>query len=136
VAGPHEPTAVGEEELLERLATLRPDGRPIAGTIRGAIGSLRGIESALVVLPTWRTNAPDDVVPAALALAEETGRLAVLLVDAASRGAPPKVCLPEPAVVGLHEALRRAGLEVHRWSAGELLADALDTASLGSEMPA
>jgi uncharacterized protein (DUF58 family) len=136
VAGPHEPAAVGEEELLERLATLQPDGRPIAGTIRGAIGSLRGIESAFVVLPTWRTNAPDDVVPSALTLAEETGRLAVLLVDAASRGAPPKVCLPESAVVGLREALGRAGLDVHRWSAGEPLADALATTLAGEGVPA
>jgi uncharacterized protein (DUF58 family) len=125
VAGPHEPTAVAENELLERLAMLRPDGRPIAETIRGAKGSLRGIESALVVLPTWRANGLDEVVAAALQLAEETGRLAVLLVDAGSRGAPASTCLPEPAVVALLDALHGAGLEVHRWSVAEPLAVAL-----------
>jgi uncharacterized protein (DUF58 family) len=125
VAGPHEPTSVREEELLERLATLRADGRPIADTIRGAMGSLRGIESALVVLPTWRANGLDEVVTPILELAEETGRLTVLLVDAGSRGAPARTCLPEPAVAALRDALRGAGLEVHRWSAGEPLAVAL-----------
>lgn len=125
VAGSPEPIAAGEEELLERLASLRSDGRAIADTIAGAIGSLRGVESAFVVLPTWRENDAAAVVPTLTLLAGETGRLAVLLVDAGSRGAPPAACLPEAGVASLEAALLRSGLEVHRWIAGEPLADVL-----------
>jgi uncharacterized protein (DUF58 family) len=125
VDGDPEPLAAPEQELLERLAALRPGGRTIAETIEGAIGSLRGIESAFVVLPTWRANDAAAVVPALTLLAGETGRVAVLLVDAASRDAPPAACLPEAGVAALEAALLRSGLEVHRWIAGEPLADVL-----------
>jgi hypothetical protein len=82
------------------------------------------MESALLVLPTWRANDLEAVVPAVRDLAEETGRVAVLLVDAATRGVPPEACLPAAAVSALETALAGAGASVYRWFGDELLAEA------------
>ena len=129
-AGTEEPASVGEEELLERLATLRPDGRPVADAIREAGASLPGVESVLVVVPTWRGNGHAELVPAVGALAGDAGRVAVVLVDAVSWGAPQDVCLPEEAVATLEAALGRIGIEVHRWREGQRLADVLEGRSV------
>ena len=129
VAGEEEPVAVGEDELLERLATLRPDGRSAADAIRRAGPALRGVESVLVVLPTWRDNGAAEVVPAVAALASEASRVAVLLVDTVSRGAPPERCLPAAAAAELAAAVARVGVDVHRWEDGDRLADVLQERS-------
>jgi hypothetical protein len=76
------------------------------------------------VLPTWRANALETVVPAVRDLARETGPVAVLLVDAASRGAPAQACLTEPALSRLERGLADAGASVYRWVSGQPLADA------------
>jgi hypothetical protein len=50
--------------------------------------------------------------------------VAVLLVDAATRGAPPEACLPAAALPALEAALAGAGASVYRWLADEPLVDA------------
>jgi uncharacterized protein (DUF58 family) len=115
--------APGEEELLETLALLGPEHHGVAATVRAARGQMNGMDSAFLVLPTWRQNEPKAVGPAVRDLARDAGRIAVLLVDAASRGAPPETCLPETAVSDLERGLVDAGASVYRWVSGESLAD-------------
>jgi uncharacterized protein (DUF58 family) len=117
-------TSPGQDELLDSLAAVEPDGRSVAATCLELRGALGGMESALLVLPTWRANDPEAVIPAVRDLSEETGRVAVLLVDAASRGAPPEACLTAPAISALEAALQAAGASVFRWICDEPLADA------------
>ena len=50
--------------------------------------------------------------------------MAVLLVDAATRGAPPEACLPAAALPDLEAALTGAGASVYRWLADEPLVEA------------
>jgi uncharacterized protein (DUF58 family) len=116
-------TAPGEDELLETLALMGPDRRGVAVTVRAIRGELRGMDSALLVLPTWRQNGLEAVAPAVGDLADEAGRVAVLLVEAGSRGAPPEACLPQAALPGLEWGLVEAGASVYRWVSGEPLAD-------------
>jgi uncharacterized protein (DUF58 family) len=117
-------TSAGEEGLLDSLAAIRPDGWSVVATAAGLRGALNGMESTLLVLPTWRANDLETVVPAVRDLAEETGRVAVLLVDAATRGAPPGACLPAAALSALEAALAGAGAYVYRWLADEPLVEA------------
>jgi uncharacterized protein (DUF58 family) len=117
-------TAPGEDELLETLALMEPDRRGVAVTVRAIRGELRGMDSALLVLPTWRQNGLEAVALAVADLADEAGRVAVLLVEAGSRGAPPEVCLPQAALPDLERGLVEAGASVYRWVSGEPLADA------------
>jgi uncharacterized protein (DUF58 family) len=116
-------TAPGEGELLETLALMGPDRGGVAATIRAIRGELRGMDSAFLVLPTWRQNRLEAVAPAVGELAHEAGRVAVLLVEADSRGAPLEACLPETALSDLERGLTNAGASVYRWVSGEPLAD-------------
>jgi uncharacterized protein (DUF58 family) len=117
-------TSPGEEGLLDALAAIEPDGRTVTATAAELRGALNGMESTLLVLPTWRANDLEAVVPAVRDLAEETGRVAVLLVDAVTRGVPPEACLPAAALSALEAALAGAGASAYRWLADEPLAEA------------
>jgi uncharacterized protein (DUF58 family) len=117
-------TAPREIELLESLAAIVPTGLSIAATAVELRGALGGMENALLVLPTWRANALEIVVPAVRDLARETGPVAVLLVDAASRGAASETCLTDAALSRLERGLAEAGASVYRWVSGQPLADA------------
>lgn len=116
-------TAPGEEELLETLGRTRPTHRHVAVTLGELRGELRGMESALVVLPTWRSNDAGSAAAAILGLAGEIGRVAVLLVDASSREAPPEACLPEDEIAVLRAVLADSGVPVYGWARDEPLAD-------------
>jgi uncharacterized protein (DUF58 family) len=116
-------TAPGEDELLETLALMGPDHQGVAVSVRAIRGELSGTDSAFLVLPTWRQNGLEAVAPAVRDLAHEAGRVAVLLVEADSRGAPPEACLPEAALTDLERGLVDAGASVYRWVSGERLAD-------------
>jgi uncharacterized protein (DUF58 family) len=122
----------GEEEILERLATLQPDGRRLVDALAATTDAVRGVETALVILADWPENAPDEIVPAIVALAAEVGRVTVLLVDAGSRGSPPASRLTETGAHELERRLAAGGVQLHRWAADRPLADAFAVATVPS----
>ena len=92
-------TSPGEEGLLDSLAAIRPDGRSVAATAAELRrrAERHGEHAPGAARPGGRTTSRPSS-PAVRDLAEETGRVAVLLVDAATRGAPPEACLPAAAL--------------------------------------
>ena len=129
VTGNHGDTEVfaraDEREMLERLALVEPS--PDAGTlpslVADAAGSLRGMETAVLVFPTWHANDAEHLAPVVESLA---GHIPVvvavpIVVEAGARvGA-----LRGDRVEGLVQRLRAAGASVHPWRPGTSLTVAL-----------
>ncbi|MDP9329244.1 MAG: DUF58 domain-containing protein [Actinomycetota bacterium] len=117
----------GDGELLERLALLDADSRlPFATLLAGlGGGELRGVETVVLVLPTWRENDSQALTRPVGDLVERFSRVIVLLVDA-SEGSPKTAALSEAAMNEVAEDLTTAGAEVHVWRSGTELADVLD----------
>jgi uncharacterized protein (DUF58 family) len=116
----------GDNELLERLALLEPDPRlPFASLLNGlGGGELRGVETVVLVLPTWRENDSQALTAPVSDLSERFSRVIVLMVDA-SEGSP-KTSLSEAAMNEVAHDLTTAGAEVHVWRSDAELADVLD----------
>lgn len=118
-------TGADEWELLERLALAEPtrNGRGFPALIVDAAASLRGVDTAVLVFPTWQGNDADQLAPAAELLAE---RIAVVVAVPIVLG--PGACkeaLADERVDGLEQRLRAVGAEVHVWRPGASLATAL-----------
>ena len=79
-----------------RWRRSRRKGSSVAATTAELRGALNGMESALLVLPTWRANHLDAVLPAVRDLMEETGRVAVLLVERPRAGHRPRPACRRP----------------------------------------
>ena len=106
---------VDEQEMLERLALIEPtpDAGPFPSLVADAAGSLRGVETAVLVFPTWQANDAEHVAPAVESLAEHIPVVVAvpIVVEAGARvGA-----LPGDRVEGLVQRLRAAGASVHPW---------------------
>lgn len=117
---------VGGDELMERLSLLTPMSTPFPVVLEGSQGSLRGVETAVLVFPTWATNDAERLVPAIGRLVEE-----IPVVVAVPVVLDPRVAgdvLAQEALDGLLQRLRAAGATVRPWRAGQ----ALDVA-LGAE---
>ncbi|MEW6060288.1 MAG: DUF58 domain-containing protein [Actinomycetota bacterium] len=113
--------------ILEWLAELRPfGGLALADVLRELGPHLRGVETLLVVLPTWRANATGGFVDAVSALCGNLPRVTLVLVDAESfepdRRAP---ALGSEEVDRLELAANERGASVYRLRAGEDLASCL-----------
>jgi uncharacterized protein (DUF58 family) len=115
-----------DNELLERLALLEPDPRlPFATLLAGlGGGELRGVETVVLVLPTWRENDSQALTGPVSDLSERFSRVIVLMVEA-TEGSP-KTSLSEPAMNEVVQDLTTVGAEVHVWRLGAELADVLD----------
>jgi uncharacterized protein (DUF58 family) len=119
-----------EDEILERLALIEPDaGADLASTLTELGPALRGVQTAVVVFPTWASNGP-DVLPTALeVLAEQIPRVVAVPVVVAPAEASRGV-LDEVSIAGLEQRMRAAGAAVYPWRPGETLA-----AAFGQERP-
>jgi uncharacterized protein (DUF58 family) len=119
-----------EDEILERLALIEPDaGADLASTLTELGPALRGVQTAVVVFPTWASNGP-DVLPTALeVLAEQIPRVVAVPVVVAPAEASRGV-LDEVSIAGLEQRMRAAGAAVYPWHPGETLA-----AAFGQERP-
>ena len=124
----HVMAGADERELLERLALAEPtrDGRGFPALIAGAAATLRGVETAVLVFPTWRGNNADHLAPAVESLAERIATVVAMPIVVES-GAM-KEALVDERVDGLEQRLRAVGAEVHVWRPGASLATALDMA--------
>jgi uncharacterized protein (DUF58 family) len=118
-------------ELLETLARLRPSGSAMAGVLSGGLGgTLRGIETALLVLPSWRANAGPSLIAGVRDLVGEVDRVAAIVVDAASFGASEADAMSPADLADLLSGLAGAGAAAYRWARGTELAALLDSAVL------
>ncbi len=121
----------GEEEILERLALLRPSGVPFRAMLTSLDGSpqLRGVETAVLVFPTWRENDAEAVPPAIELLADRIANVVAVPVVVSSKASRRRV-LDEASMAGLVQRLRALGAQVHPWRSDHDLADALAERSL------
>ncbi len=104
-------------ELLRHLAMVEPGGPPpFAQVIEDSTARLRGVETAVLVFPTWRTNEAATLVPAVAALASRVRTVLALLVEVTA--AEERTGALEPAAVGgLVRGLHAAGAQVRIWAA-------------------
>ena len=116
-----------EQALLERLATLAPSPRiPTFPALASSLGpSLRGVETLVLVFPTWKDNGAGGLTPAVESLARHIPTVVavpVVIEDGTSHR------LRERDIDGLGQRLRAAGASVHPWREGTTLAAALGIA--------
>lgn len=115
------------KRVLEWLADLRPFGGLTFADVARSLGpELRGVETALLALPTWRANGSAELRHAVGALREAVPHVAALLVEADSfepdRRGP---ALSPEEVDELERALAGRGVETYRMRMGEDLAECL-----------
>ena len=89
---------------------------PFAQVVEDSTARLRGVETAVLVFPTWRTNEAATLVPAVAALASRVRTVLALLVEVTA--AEERTGALEPAAVGgLVRGLHAAGAQVRIWAA-------------------
>jgi uncharacterized protein (DUF58 family) len=113
--------------ILEWLAELRPfGGLRLQEVLQGLGPHLRGVETLVVVLPTWRANACREVADAVATPSSEVPNVSVVLVDAGTfepdRRAP---ALAPEEVDQFERAFNERGADVYRLRAGEDLFECL-----------
>ncbi len=115
-----------EQALLQRLATLAPSPRILTfpALASNLESSLRGVETVVLVFPTWKDNGAGDLTPAVESLARHIPT--VVAVPVVVEGGSPS--LSERDIDGLGQRLRAAGASVHPWREGTTLSAALGMA--------
>ena len=120
-----------EDEILERLALMEAGNRDGFAAMVAELGpALRGVQTAVVVFPTWSANGPETLPAALESLAEQIPRVVAVPIVVDARDTT-RDSLDEVAIAGLEQRMRAAGASVYPWRVGETLA-----AALGQERPA
>jgi uncharacterized protein (DUF58 family) len=117
--------------LLTWLAELRPSGGlALAEVVEALPEHLRGVETLLFVLPTWRSSADADrALGPCLARVERVG---AVLIDAATFGpAAAARALAADGVEDLSARLSASGIDVFRVTANEDLRTCLSRRAVG-----
>jgi len=120
--GPEVLSRVDADELLRHLARLTPEGPPFAELLARLDPELRGVETLVLVAPTWRANGADGPLPGVVAgLADRFPTVVVILVaiDPEESG---RRALDDAGTDVLATALRTAGADVVSWGEGQDLA--------------
>lgn len=120
--GPEVLSRADADELLRYLARVGPAGAPFAELLAGLDQELRGVETLVLVAPTWRANGAAGPLPGAIAdLADRFPTVVVILVttDPEESG---RAALDDAGTDALAGALRAAGADVVTWGAGQDLA--------------
>jgi uncharacterized protein (DUF58 family) len=111
-------------ELERRLATLVPAGLSLADLAPSLGEALRGVESVVVIFPTWWWNAPETLVPALASLGSFASRIVAVPVVAAPARVGSLAMTPD-GVTSLVAGLRGVGIETLPWEPERDLAEAL-----------
>jgi uncharacterized protein (DUF58 family) len=112
-------------EILRKLALLRPDGQPDLSQVVSNLGAeLRGVQTAVLVFPTWLANSAQSLAPAVLALGSKVSKVVALAVVVGPDEAP-GLAAGRDGIASLETALVEAGAEFHLWRSDEELGDAL-----------
>ncbi len=120
--GPEVVSRAEEDHLLRYLALVMPAGRSFAALLAGLGSELRGVETAVLIAPTWKANAAAGALPAAVAaLADRIPTVVAILVttDPQESG---RHALDDAGTDALARSLRAAGADVVTWGEGQDLA--------------
>ncbi|HEY6567204.1 MAG TPA: DUF58 domain-containing protein [Actinomycetota bacterium] len=115
-----------QDEILERLALLEPGGPSFPDVVNSLVAGpeLRGVETAVLIFPTWRQNGAEALPPAVQQLAERILRVVAVPVVLAREDSKHHA-LEAADVAGLEQRLRAAGAVVYPWMPGHELEAAL-----------
>jgi len=120
--GPQVVSRADEDELLRYLALVAPAGPSFGDLLAGLGPELRGVETVVLVAPTWSANAADGALPAAVAaLADRMPTVVAILVTTDPEEAGRRA-LDDAGTEALARALRAAGADVVTWGEGQDLA--------------
>ncbi|MEO8476478.1 MAG: DUF58 domain-containing protein [Actinomycetota bacterium] len=120
--GPEVVSRADEDHLLRYLALVMPAGPTFAALLAGLGPELRGVETAVLIAPTWNANAAAGGLPAAVAaLADRMPTVVAILVttDPEESG---RRALDDAGTDALARSLRAAGADVVTWGEGQDLA--------------
>jgi uncharacterized protein (DUF58 family) len=120
--GPEVLSRADEDELLRYLAFVTPAGPSFADLLARLGPELRGVETVVLVTPTWSANAAEGALPAAVAaLADRMPTVVAILVttDPEESG---RQALDDAGTEAFARALRAAGADVVTWGEGQDLA--------------
>src|SRR5437899_10754376 len=102
-------------ELLRRLALVVPDPTiPFREIVGSLDAELRGVETAVLVFPTWRVNDGPGLAPALLALRSRIPRVVAIPVEVPA-GETGNVAREPRALADLERQLEAAGAELRIW---------------------
>ena len=96
---------------------------PFPAVLTQARDSLRGVETAVLVFPTWVDNDPERLMSSIHGLVERIPTVVAVPVVLDARAS--RDVLEEAAIDGLVQRLRAAGAIVRPWSPGQPLEAAL-----------
>jgi uncharacterized protein (DUF58 family) len=112
-------------ELLRKLAMLSPHGLADMGQVVSDLAAeLRGVQTVVLVFPTWRANSAQVLAPAVRSLGDKVARVVALAVVVDPDEAP-GMAAGRLEIATLEAALLDAGAEVYVWRPGAELSDAL-----------
>jgi uncharacterized protein (DUF58 family) len=117
--GPEVLSRAQEDELLRYLALVTPAAAPFAELLAELDQELRGVETLVLVAPTWRENGTGGRLPGAVMdLADRFPTVVVILVatDPEESG---RRALDDAETDALAGALRAAGADVVTWGEGQ-----------------
>lgn len=113
------------QRILGWLAELRPfGGLALIDVVRGLRVRMRGVDTVVLVLPTWRANAADALAAGLGELRSSFSRVSAILIDVGAHGvggrsARRPAWLSTDEVDSLASALTARGVDVYRLRAGE-----------------
>ena len=117
---PHSLARADEHELLEWLARLRPGGGLRLHELLDTIGEeLRGVRTAVLALPNWRSNDVEALTPAIERLFESVAFVVAVIVEVDAALAPVGSVLAAPATDELVSRMEAVGAETYRWAPGQ-----------------
>ena len=117
---PHSLARADEHELLEWLARLRPGGGLRLHELLEALGEeLRGVRTAVLAFPTWRSNDAGTLTPAIGRLLESVHSVVAVVVEVDAALAPAGSVLAASATDELVSSLEAVGAATYRWALGQ-----------------
>ena len=109
---------VDELGFRRRLASLEPDGTTFAGLISRAGDALAGVDTVVLVFPTWRSNGDGPLEEKVEELAASGMHVVALVVEVDPALGRRVATLRSDEVDRLATALSTAGADVYVWSHG------------------
>lgn len=109
-----------EHELLDWLARLRPGGGLRLPEVLETLGEeLRGVQTVVLVFPTWKGNSADVLADAVAQLFESVRSVVSVVVEIDPAAAPKGSVLSSSATDELVATLGSRGVDVYRWTPGQ-----------------
>jgi uncharacterized protein (DUF58 family) len=116
---------VDEGSVRRRLASIVPDGVPLAELVDMGAEAFRDVDAVVLIFPTWRTNGDGALARAIEALAAAHARVVAVPVEVGPDDARRMAAMRPEEIDTFAAALVRAGADVYPWRYGSPLDEAL-----------